>query len=410
MSTVTSTPAMAAPPPAATAPASNPQGAGDTRTNVISGGLLTYLYSAEEGKKIAAKQGADGKPIVQFFKDGQYQSGPDAATPESIKQVKITIDGKDHYFKQVASADGKNGTGFKATAWIETDAAGKPLSKDCELTLCYGGYTGAVAPLLNPNFVPSTPDEKAILAVKNGQINPQLADVRSFVDRAMASASNEGTVARVHNVGHSNGAVLAALSNAYTANGRPSDALLLEPFQAAKQVNQIAATYNVSPEALAANTTTMFAARNGQRNSLASMVMGNGIGEQRLVNMDANQPVQGGAIDQAMADHNLANIATATNNAGRTQPVIQQAPSTNLGAGLGSDMGIGELIMSLLMSLLSGGGMGMMMGGPAQNGAQQQSQQQTQAPSNQNLGQLAPTAIATAQRPPQQPQSQMGGR
>lgn len=319
----------------------------EVEKSVIEGGLLVYCSSVSEASKVAGLKNKAGGNAIEFYKDGKYQSVADA---ESIKQVKISHDGKDHYFKQIA-ATADSPSSFSASAWIETDAEGNVIEGKTALKLCYNGYTG--------DMPPSAKDSKAAsaMAVKNGEMNPQNKEVSEFVKTALAAATEEGEITNIDNYGHSVGASNALLSNAIIDATYPdkSQAILVEPFKADQSIKAMVANQaqlnlpvTISAASLVKNTHSRMAARRGSdgklsRNFMAAMFLGDGVGEdQALVDMGADN---GGGLQQAINDHKAANVALAGDSGAAPQATTPSANNNN---------SIESLIMGMLMSFLQG--------------------------------------------------------
>lgn len=349
--------------------------------DVAIGGLLAYLQHRDDALKVAGMNGSDGQPVIAFRgPDGQYRSGADAVNPDSVTQVRIRINGEDRYFKRIAVNDGNNPTNFSASAFAETDAAGQ-VKQGCDVRLCFSGYTGGMPP------DPTSRNGAPVAAVLQGQMNPQSAEVKPFIDGALLIAQQQGANGAIVNYGHSNGASNAMLANAVIGRNRNSRAVLVEPLKGqqaatllagatANANNNIVPGVTLSADDFTRNTISVNAARTGQdgilrRSNLATTFLGNGVGEQMLANMDTSAPA-GSAMTTAMADHSAANISmdlinnangAALRNAGVTLAAAPPSQSPLAGMGFGGN-NIGELIMGLLNSLMSGNGslVGLMQG------------------------------------------------
>ena len=320
----------------------------EVQENVIEGGLLVYCSSVTEASKLASLKNKAGGPAIEFYKDGKYQSVADA---ESIKQVKISHDGKEHYFRQIAVASGDSASSFAASAWVEIDAEGKLVDGKTTLKLCYNGYTGSLPPSS------SDPKAASALAVMHGEMNPQNKEVSEFVKKALAAAAEEGEITDIDNYGHSVGASNAMLSNAIVDASYPdkSQAILVEPFKADKSIKamvtnqaQLNLPITISSTSLVKHTASRMAARRGSdgklsRLPMAAMFLGDGVGEdQALVDMG---PDNGGGIAQAVKDHAAAMVANAQDGGAPTE---KAAPSAN------SNNNIESWIMGILMNFLQG--------------------------------------------------------
>jgi hypothetical protein len=196
--------------------------------------------------------------------------------------------------------------------------------------------------------------------VHTGHENPQLAGVRGFYEQAVAGARSRGAnVTDVYSMGHSNGGPSAWLSSNYAAmDGMQTHTLMIEPFKGRAQVDAMTANagnYGLDVNTMAlvtANTVTTFATdANGQRNFLAASMLGQGVGQQTFVRTGG-----GDSIQDAIANHDVANIASNLHHTSPASPQAQVTQSSGQQQGMGS---IGEMIMGLFAALFSGGGLEM---------------------------------------------------
>lgn len=317
----------------------------ETRQEVIDGGLLVYLSSPQEAAKIAGLTVAGGKPAVSFMKNGEYQS---EATDTSITQVRITSSEGERYFKKIASD-----SELKATAWVETDAAGNVAKDNCNVTLCYGGYTGKLPP-------DNGPDGQAIQNILAGNMNPQNALVPAFVEKALDNAKALGAVTEVTNYGHSMGASNAMLSNALSAKQvRNSDAVLIEPLRAKQAVPQLVREFGVSEAEVEANTVSVWATQGGKRFAMSEGMLGPGVGQQKLVETDKKSAT----MQTALEGHKAFNISSVEGGLSRGAPpsAAGNAPAeedTSQSQQASRQPDLGQMIIGILQGLLSGGGFG----------------------------------------------------
>ena len=357
---------------------------GKVDEEVIEDGLLVYCLNTTEAAKIAGLKNKAGAPAIQFYKDGQYQSTIDDA---SITQVKISHHGQDHYFKRVAVSSGDDADSFAASAWIEVGADGKMIDGKSNLHLCYNGYTGDMPPSA------SDPKAKSALAVMRGEMNPQNKQVNGFVEKALAAATQEGEIIHYENYGHSTGASNAALSNAKLDTKFPgaSEAVLVEPFKIQQSIQMMVKNQQdlglekpITADALVKNTHSRMAARKNAdgkliRFPLAAYFLGDGVGEQALVNMG---PDAGSGLPQAFIDHQAKSIALASENGTATTIPAGQGHSGNT---------IQDWIIGLLSSLLSE-----LFGvSPSRASSQQQPPSTTSTTAATVAGQNVPSLAAT---------------
>jgi hypothetical protein len=310
----------------------------DTKLEAVDGGLLVYLSSVEEANKISDIKTPDGKNAASFLQsDGTYGS---EITQDSIDQVRISSNNEERYYKKINS-----NPAIKATAWIETDAKGKPINDGCEVTICYGGYTGRLPPDRN------TPEGKIIQGVIfGGEINMPSNEVPGFLGHTLAKAKQYGEIKELTNYGHSMGGTSAMLSNALARNEKiNSDALLIEPLRAEQALPHIARAFSLNPDVLDDHTTTILASQGGQRLALAHRLLGGGVGEIRLIET-SNAPA---TMQSAMQGHQASSISAAVGGLSNANRGEAGAKS---GIALSEGMDLGQLIMGILQSIMGEGG------------------------------------------------------
>jgi hypothetical protein len=157
--------------------------------------------SSVVGKKDRALTASDayvlGKQgLVSFYNDATQQYEPlKAGTPEALtdainadqsRRVKITVDGKDRYFEQIAASDRENSpTGFAAAAYREVSADGKPVyeqkngAQKTEVWMAFPGYTGEISRF---GISDGTPQSQALEQMTIGNMNPQAPEAAKFTD------------------------------------------------------------------------------------------------------------------------------------------------------------------------------------------------------------------------------------
>ncbi|MFW0777532.1 MAG: hypothetical protein ACN2B6_07430 [Rickettsiales bacterium] len=315
-----------------------------TREQIIEGGMLVYLTNTTEAAKIADMPNLRGDHAIAFMNNGDYQTGADAINEQSIQQVRVTYDGKDHYFKRTAI-----NSDLKATAWVETNARGEALQGERAI-ISYGGYTGKMPPDT------STKEGQLIDRLMDGAANPQNYQVAAFTQTALSSFNSAGAnVSSIETYGHSAGGSNAMLSNTITQKkGITSSAVLVEPLKVAtaaahmsRDLEGLAPGMGVTYDDLSTNVTSIFAEHRENGNSL----------------------------DSGISDHAASSITSAALEGGFQNGNDRTRNSRHfLGQGVGKqytldmdnvevkssgmgDFNMGKTLLAMISGMLSGNGM-----------------------------------------------------
>ena len=249
--------------------------------NVFTAGPLIELLTPESARSTVAmvpgikyKDTNDNYQAVDNKLKGH--SPTQVITSDSIKQIEITAPGQNpRYFKQIAKADdahkpmaGLQPTGFKAIAWMETNAAGEPsLNKDgkANVTLTFAGYDG--------HPFDNSPQTKSMYAVGEDKRCPQIDAVPEFLKDAQAAIAKEGVAADINIASHSMGAAnaLKAAAELEGTDNKAQSVLLLEPLSASLAVKKLKETGEVDNEkmkAVIAKTTSVRTIRKNEDGNL----------------------------------------------------------------------------------------------------------------------------------------------
>ena len=217
-----------------------PEKALELKDRAFIGALLTGPLNLKGAYTVAGVEG------IEFKKGDGYKAAKADLTEDSIKQVKITAPGKEpRYFKQVAKVDDASEpsqdvtpTGFKAIAWVETDATGTILpDKDnkANVIVTFSGWDGI------PND--GKPQTESMYVAGDGGRYPQMDNVPAFMKQVDDILQKDNINPNYNIVGHSLGAgnaLKAATDLEKSGDNKAASVLLLEPVSASNAAEHLA--------------------------------------------------------------------------------------------------------------------------------------------------------------------------